>query len=212
MNFKRRLSRESHVTKKQRKFSDDEDETGDDTDNTIFLHSSPVVCTDTEAAILYVKNELVSKVKNSPFPPVVFVHQLFDVIRSKTVVNRQIVSNFLFKQHTWDTLYLLSICVYVHVGVIKKWEEDSINSFGQRGTHENCNTARRFRGICITKPSTCGKTSLPKIFQQSINEYSGHWNFQNKFIVEISIFRKGNPVKTKISYSCCLPFRRTNNR
>lgn len=49
------------------------------------------ICNDTEAAILFLKNILLSKTKTNVFPPVVFVHQIFNVIENKTTVNRQIV-------------------------------------------------------------------------------------------------------------------------
>lgn len=57
---------------------------------------SQIICNDTDAAILFIKNTLIpTQEVKYPFPPVVFVHQLYDVIKNRTTVNRQIVRNFI---------------------------------------------------------------------------------------------------------------------
>lgn len=50
------------------------------------------ISNDTEVAILFIKNKLLENRQNNLFPPVVFVHQLYDIIENKTILNRQIVS------------------------------------------------------------------------------------------------------------------------
>lgn len=67
----------------------------EDDEHADYVQSSIPLCNDTEAAMLFIKNILSSK--NNPnlrvFPPVVFVHQISNIIESKTTVNRQIVCN-----------------------------------------------------------------------------------------------------------------------
>ncbi|XKL63411.1 hypothetical protein PGB90_005775 [Kerria lacca] len=48
------------------------------------------ISNDTEVAILFIKNKLLENRQNNLFPPVVFVHQLYDIIENKTILNRQI--------------------------------------------------------------------------------------------------------------------------
>lgn len=48
---------------------------------------------DTEAALTFIKKTLADTKRKDSFPPVSFVHQLYDVVESKTVVNRQLVIN-----------------------------------------------------------------------------------------------------------------------
>lgn len=47
---------------------------------------------DTEAALNFIKQTLADKKRKDSFPAVIFVHQLYDVVNNKTIVNRQLVS------------------------------------------------------------------------------------------------------------------------
>ncbi|XP_050428253.1 serine/threonine-protein kinase 19-like isoform X2 [Adelges cooleyi] len=46
---------------------------------------------DTEAAIRYIRSVLPTAIKNNyKYPPIVFIHQLYDIINDKALVNRQL--------------------------------------------------------------------------------------------------------------------------
>lgn len=57
---------------------------------------------DTEVALTFIKRALADPKRKDSFPPVSFVHQLYDVVNSKTVVNRQLVSKFILE--SWKTI------------------------------------------------------------------------------------------------------------
>lgn len=51
---------------------------------------------DTEAAIRYIKSLLPVTIKDSfKYPPVVFIHQLYDIIHNRTLINRELVSDYI---------------------------------------------------------------------------------------------------------------------
>ncbi|XP_065222808.1 inactive serine/threonine-protein kinase 19-like [Planococcus citri] len=84
MNRKRKSQTENVSSKIPRI---EEDETDEDADP---LKPSFPVCNDTEAGIQYIRNIILKCKKLYPFPPVVFVHQIFNIIQNRTTVNRQI--------------------------------------------------------------------------------------------------------------------------
>jgi len=101
--------------------STDADETDDHSDVNDAPESDLSFLTDTEAAIKYVRRILISindqKKKrmidfSTKFPPIVFVHQLYDIVKNKTVVNRQIVgTKYSFKLHTVYNFTHLSLSI-----------------------------------------------------------------------------------------------------
>lgn len=50
------------------------------------------VFNDTEAALIFIKKTLLDENRKDSFPPIVFVHQLYDIVDNRTVVNRQLVN------------------------------------------------------------------------------------------------------------------------
>lgn len=87
MSGKRKLPAENINSKTARIEVEDDDEDEDP------LKSSFPICNDTAAAIQFIRNVLLKSKKTYPFPPVVFVHQIFNIIHDRTTVNRQIVSD-----------------------------------------------------------------------------------------------------------------------
>lgn len=110
----------------------DEDETdlrssGDDVAPEVI--SSSLI--DTEAALKCVRNILLSqkderrgkKMDCSKFPPVVFIHQLYNIIESKTVVNREIVGTKCSSEQC-SSLRFANFSFTTFVGNIEKQKED----------------------------------------------------------------------------------------
>lgn len=111
MDRKRKLGSESCSNKVQKIHFDDEEQCNE-TDHIISLELSPVICNDTEAAILYLKNQLTSQNNVNSFPPIILIHQLFDIIKNKTVVNRQIVSICLFNQPSQRKVFIFISVIF----------------------------------------------------------------------------------------------------
>ncbi len=109
MNRKRKsvTSEPNSNTKKSSFDNDDEnDALNDDITNVLSKADS-----DVEAAIRYIKKILVTGLKVKTFPPVIFVHQLYDIIHDKSVVNRQVVrTSSLFNHHLTQALHIYRFC------------------------------------------------------------------------------------------------------
>lgn len=105
---------DDNVSNKKHKIMSSSEEDGNDVHsvaNDIISEANVLSFTDTEAAFGYVRNILLSKndekkVDRSVLPPTVFVHQLYDIINNKTVVNRQIVGTMSLSK--FNLLHLLS--------------------------------------------------------------------------------------------------------
>lgn len=62
-------------------------------DNSIAINDLP---NDTEAAIRYIKKLLPVTVKNTfKHPPIVFIHQLYDILHDKTLINKELVGKYI---------------------------------------------------------------------------------------------------------------------
>lgn len=60
-------------------------------DNSIVINDLP---NDTEAALRYIKSLLPVTLNGTfKYPPIVFIHQLFDIIHNRTLINKELVSN-----------------------------------------------------------------------------------------------------------------------
>ncbi|XP_026822881.1 serine/threonine-protein kinase 19-like isoform X1 [Rhopalosiphum maidis] len=57
-------------------------------DNSIVINDLP---NDTEAAIRYIKTLLPANLKDTfKYPPIVFIHQLYDIVHNKTLINKEL--------------------------------------------------------------------------------------------------------------------------
>jgi len=51
---------------------------------------------DTEAAIRYIKTLLPANLKDTfKYPPIVFIHQLYDIVHNKTLINKELVGKYI---------------------------------------------------------------------------------------------------------------------
>lgn len=61
-------------------------------DNSIVINDLP---NDTEAAIRYIKTLLPATLNDTfKYPPIVFIHQLKDIIHNETLINKELVSKY----------------------------------------------------------------------------------------------------------------------
>jgi len=62
-------------------------------DNSIAINDLP---NDTEAAIRYIKTLLPVTIKDTyKYPPIVIIHQLYDIIHNKTLINKELVGKYI---------------------------------------------------------------------------------------------------------------------
>jgi len=75
-------------------------------DNNIAINDLP---NDTEAAIRYIKTLLpLNKNNTFKYPPIIFVHQLYDIIHNKTLINKELVSKlWVYTFHVFHVTNLL---------------------------------------------------------------------------------------------------------
>jgi len=72
-------------------------------DNSIPINDLP---NDTEAAIRYIKTLLPVTVKDTfKYPPIVFIHQLYDIVHNKTLINKELVGKY-----NLNSLFIIEMC------------------------------------------------------------------------------------------------------
>jgi len=81
-------------------------------DNSIVINDLP---NDTEAAIRYIKTLLPVTLNNTfKYPPIVFIHQLNDIIHNKTLINKELVSKYSLYSLFIIEIYYFNFCPRIY--------------------------------------------------------------------------------------------------